>query len=120
MTYDEQHISQETLSHLGAVLPCPSEETVDLGCVDSREHLEELESLEGIEHVETDEVTEGEDSNATINVSKGGYQYINLGLQTYSDVSKLVPTTRILLFKSCWFPWVNPLGELLIFCPSSL
>ncbi|XP_069163920.1 mucin-2 isoform X2 [Procambarus clarkii] len=66
LTYDEQHISHETLSHLGAALTCAAEEAIDLGCGDSRENLEELESLEPVD--EADDITEGEDSNATIHV----------------------------------------------------
>ncbi|XP_042202953.1 uncharacterized protein LOC121853087 isoform X2 [Homarus americanus] len=74
LTYDEQHISHETLSHLGAAISCASEETIDLGCADSRENLEELESLEGAEHIdETDEITEGEDSNATIHLCRAAH-----------------------------------------------
>lgn len=76
MTYDEQHISQATLSHLGTAIPSPADEAVDLVCTDSRENMEELESLEGIEHGdEADELTEGEDSNATIQVSRG-YSFV--------------------------------------------
>lgn len=70
LTYDEQHISQETLSHLGTSLPTPADEAIDLGCGDSREHMEEVDSPEGIDQGdEVDDVTEGEDSNATIHVS---------------------------------------------------
>ncbi|XP_045106770.1 uncharacterized protein LOC123501815 isoform X3 [Portunus trituberculatus] len=73
LTYDEQHISQETLSQLGTVIPAPSDEAIDLGCGDSREHQEEVESLEGTDQAdEVDDVTEGEDSNATIHVLDEG------------------------------------------------
>lgn len=70
LTYDEQHISQETLSHLSVSLPQPVDEAIDLGCGDSREHMEEVDSLED-QADEVDDVTEGEDSNATIHVSDG-------------------------------------------------
>ncbi|XP_047472019.1 uncharacterized protein LOC125027167 isoform X3 [Penaeus chinensis] len=64
LTYDEQHIAQETLSHLA----CAPEGAIHLECEVSpmsREHLEETESIEEIEQIdETDGVTEGEDSNA--------------------------------------------------------
>lgn len=63
LTYDEQHISQETLSHLGNTIPAavPSD-SLEMGC---RDTLEELESLGD----DVDDVTEGEDSNAPIHVS---------------------------------------------------
>ncbi|XP_071550428.1 uncharacterized protein [Panulirus ornatus] len=103
LTYDEQHISQETLSHLGASIPSASEETVDLGCADSRENLEELESLEGIEHVETDEVTEGEDSNATIHVENTSEEIgkekegQTFNPETVSSVGVITPETPNIL-----------------------
>lgn len=69
LTYDEQHIAQETLSHLA----CAPEGAIHLECEVSpmsREHLEETESIEEIEQIdETDGVTEGEDSNAMSQVN---------------------------------------------------
>ncbi|XP_042861007.1 uncharacterized protein LOC122246490 isoform X2 [Penaeus japonicus] len=68
LTYDEQHIAQETLSHLA----CPPEGAIHLECEVSpmsRDHLEETESIEEIEPIDdNDGVTEGEDSNAMTQV----------------------------------------------------
>ncbi|KAK4299917.1 hypothetical protein Pmani_027846 [Petrolisthes manimaculis] len=62
VTYDEQHISQETLSHLGSTIPSAvAGDSLDMGC---RDNLEELESLGD----DVDDVTEGEDSNAPLHV----------------------------------------------------
>lgn len=54
--------------------------------------MEELESLEGIEHGdEVDELTEGEDSNATINVSRG-----HIHIQGFYQTLQILVSTLIL------------------------
>ncbi|XP_068246646.1 uncharacterized protein [Palaemon carinicauda] len=69
ITYDEQHIAPETLNHLGNVVPSGHEETVVIGC-DVHPKMKtdnEFDQMRVMENIETD-LTEGEDSNATIHV----------------------------------------------------
>ncbi|XP_066963411.1 uncharacterized protein [Macrobrachium rosenbergii] len=69
ITYDEQHISPETLNHLGNVVQSGHEEPIVIGC-DIHPNIKtdtEYDHLRGVETVETD-LTEGEDSNAALHV----------------------------------------------------
>ncbi|KAK7072163.1 hypothetical protein SK128_024815, partial [Halocaridina rubra] len=69
ITYDEQHVAPETLNHLGQVAHSSGEEPAVQGCEicpERKEELDRLRALEIVETLETD-VTEGEDSNTTIN-----------------------------------------------------